>query len=77
VSGAAGQDLATSLQARQSLLQCGNRLIRRRGRSSMLFQECRLLALQGDLGFKVRNPENELGKLVGYRSDISLPKLNQ
>jgi hypothetical protein len=43
--GVTGQDLATSLQARQPLLQCGNSLIRGRKRSSMFFQECRLLAL--------------------------------
>jgi hypothetical protein len=63
--------LATSLQARQSLLHCGDGLIRCRKRSSMLLQKYRLFVLQGDLGFKVGRPEQEIGEFVGYRSHVS------
>jgi len=58
--GVAGEDLATSLQAGQSLLHCGHSLVRCCEQSSMFFQKCRLLALQSDLGFKVRNPSGEI-----------------
>ena len=40
-------------------------------------KRCRLLNLQGDLGFKMRDPENELCELVGYRSQVALFHLTQ
>ena len=43
----------------------------------MLFQKYRLLAMHGNLGFKVGSPENEIGEFVGYRSHVSLPQRTQ
>jgi hypothetical protein len=70
--GASGENLATSLQARQPLphggksLDGGKSLVRCPKRSTAAFQQGRLLEVQADLRFKLTDTSAKLRKFDSY-----------
>ena len=64
--GASGENLATSLQARQPLPHGVKSLVRCPKRSTTAFQQGRLLEVQADLRFKLNDTSAKLCKFDGY-----------
>jgi hypothetical protein len=68
--GASGENLATSLQARQPLPHGGKSLVRCPKRPTTAFQQGRLPEVQADLRFKLNDTSAKLCEFDGYAHHV-------